>query len=74
MFYRAQSDTECRIRRKPDRRKNSQKADKKTALLQTMQMGRGKGWPGVMRRLGALPRVSDGMKLGRGKNRIQSDL
>lgn len=45
MFYRDQSDTECRLRRKSDRRKKSQKADKKAVLLQIMQTGKGKGWP-----------------------------
>lgn len=52
MFYRDQSDTECRLRRKSDRRKKSPKAGKKAALLQIMQMEKGKGWPGIMRRLG----------------------
>lgn len=65
MSYRNQSDTECRIRRKPDSRKRSQEAGKKGWCLHSagveekMTRSHGRAW--------GLPTVSDGTRLGRGE-------
>lgn len=67
MSYRNQSDTECRIRRKPDSGKSSQEAAGKKGCSASPSAGvegkvtrsHGRAW--------GLPRVSDGARLGRGK-------
>lgn len=67
MSYRNQSDTECRIRRKPDSRKSSQEAASKkgcpaspgAGVEEKVTRSHGRAW--------GLPRVSDGARLGRGE-------
>lgn len=67
MSYRNQSDTERRVRRKPDSRKSSQEAAGKKGCPASPGAGAEEKVTRCHGGTWGLPRVNDGARLGRGK-------